>query len=107
MSEGAVYVNENTAADRDVQSLPAGGLRHVDGFEEAPVAMTAWPECLRDDAAVRCGRTMILESVITCPHCAIAKSQAMPTDGCQFFYTCTGAAARLKAGNPSYEARRR
>src|SRR5262249_4565926 len=36
------------------------------------------------------GRTMILESVITCPHCAIAKSEAMPTDACQFFYTCTG-----------------
>ena len=32
---------------------------------------------------------MILESVITCPHCAIAKSEAMPTDACQFFYTCT------------------
>jgi transposase-like protein len=34
--------------------------------------------------------TMILESVITCPHCATAKSEIMPTDACQFFYTCTG-----------------
>jgi len=38
---------------------------------------------------------MILESVITCPHCAIAKSEAMPTDACQFFYTCTGCGATL------------
>src|SRR5262249_39789264 len=39
MSEGAVYANENFAADHHIQSLPAGGLRHVDGFEEAPVAI--------------------------------------------------------------------
>src|SRR5262249_57842727 len=42
------------------------------------------------------GRTMILESVITCPHCATAKSETMPTDACQFFYTCTGCGARLQ-----------
>src|SRR5215471_14370401 len=39
MSEGAVYANENSTTDYYVQSLPAGGLRHVDGFEEAPVAI--------------------------------------------------------------------
>src|SRR5262249_17906543 len=39
MSEGAVYANENSTADRYVQGLPPGGLRHVDGFEEAPVAV--------------------------------------------------------------------
>ena len=39
---------------------------------------------------------MILESVITCPHCTIAKSEAMPTDACQFFYTCTGCGATLR-----------
>ncbi len=33
---------------------------------------------------------MLLESVITCPHCATAKAEAMPTDACQFFYVCTG-----------------
>jgi hypothetical protein len=26
------------------------------------------------------------ESVITCPHCATAKSETMPTDACRFFY---------------------
>src|SRR5262249_31096153 len=39
MSEGAVYANENSTADRYVQSLPARSLRPVDGFEEAPVAI--------------------------------------------------------------------
>jgi hypothetical protein len=44
---------------------------------------------------------MILESAITCPHCATAKSEAMPTDACRFFYECTGCGMRLrpKAGD--------
>ena len=44
---------------------------------------------------------MILESIITCPHCATAKSETMPTDACQFFYNCTGCGATAAA-----EARR-
>jgi len=28
--------------------------------------------------------TMLLESTITCPHCAVAKTETMPTDACQF-----------------------
>jgi hypothetical protein len=40
---------------------------------------------------------MILESVIACPHCATAKTETMPTDTCQFFYTCTGCGAMLTA----------
>ena len=39
---------------------------------------------------------MILESVITCPHCGTAKLESMPTDACQFFYTCTGRGAMLR-----------
>src|SRR6516225_8600284 len=46
-------------------------------------------------------RTMILESVITCPHCAMAKAETMPTDACRIFYACTkcGAALRPKPGD--------
>jgi hypothetical protein len=33
---------------------------------------------------------MILQSVITCPRCATAKSETMPTEACRFFYACTG-----------------
>src|SRR6266576_2448169 len=40
--------------------------------------------------------TMIHRSVITCPHCATAKSETMPTDACQFFYECTGCGVRLR-----------
>jgi hypothetical protein len=39
---------------------------------------------------------MILESVITCPLCARAKSETMPTNACWFFYECTGCGARLR-----------
>src|SRR4030081_3074257 len=39
---------------------------------------------------------MMLESVITCPHCATAKSETMPTDACRFFYECSGCGAMLR-----------
>jgi hypothetical protein len=39
---------------------------------------------------------MVLESVITCPHCAATKAEQMPTDACQFFYVCTGCGATLR-----------
>jgi hypothetical protein len=39
---------------------------------------------------------MILQWVITCPHCATAKSETMPTNACQFFYVCTGCGTRLR-----------
>lgn len=44
---------------------------------------------------------MILESILTCPHCATAKSEAMPTNACQCFYKCTGCGVMLrpKQGN--------
>jgi hypothetical protein len=44
---------------------------------------------------------MILESVITCPHCATAKPEATPTDSCQIFYMCgsCGATLRPKLGD--------
>jgi hypothetical protein len=29
---------------------------------------------------------MLLESVITCPHCGFSKKETMPTDQCQFLY---------------------
>jgi hypothetical protein len=41
-------------------------------------------------------QSLLLRSIITCPHCAVAKSETMPTDACQFFYECTGCGAKLK-----------
>jgi hypothetical protein len=41
-------------------------------------------------------KAMILQSVITCPNCATAKTETMPTDACQFFYTCSGCGASLR-----------
>jgi len=35
-------------------------------------------------------KAVILESVITCPYCGIAKTELMPTDSCLFFYECSG-----------------
>ncbi|MFZ5524493.1 MAG: GDCCVxC domain-containing (seleno)protein [Pseudomonadota bacterium] len=39
---------------------------------------------------------VILKSVITCPHCGVAKEETMPTDACQFFYECTECHALLR-----------
>lgn len=39
--------------------------------------------------------TVILESVITCPHCGYAKREAMPADACQFYYECQNCKALL------------
>src|SRR2546430_13987256 len=39
---------------------------------------------------------MLLQSTITCPQCAVAKTETMPTDACQFFYECTGCGTKLK-----------
>ena len=32
---------------------------------------------------------METKSVLTCPHCGHKKELTMPTETCQFFYTCT------------------
>jgi hypothetical protein len=44
---------------------------------------------------------MIVESVITCPHCGAAKAEEMPLNACQIFYDCTscGAVLRPKPGD--------
>ena len=39
---------------------------------------------------------LTLESVLTCPKCAFASAETMPTDACQFFYECKGCGAVLK-----------
>ncbi|MEW5799290.1 MAG: GDCCVxC domain-containing (seleno)protein [Bacteroidota bacterium] len=31
---------------------------------------------------------IILESIITCPHCRFQKDETMPTDACVHFYEC-------------------
>ena len=31
---------------------------------------------------------VILESVLTCPHCDNARRETMPTDACEYFYEC-------------------
>ena len=42
-----------------------------------------------------------LLSTITCPKCGTSKTEAMPTNACQFFYDCSGCNALLrpKAGD--------
>ena len=39
---------------------------------------------------------IILNSVITCPHCGHQKEETMPTDACQFFYQCEACKIVLK-----------
>ena len=41
-------------------------------------------------------KTIILQSVITCPVCAFQKEETMPLDACVFFYECNNCKIRLK-----------
>lgn len=38
----------------------------------------------------------ILESVLTCPNCGLAKNEVMPVDACLFFYECSHCRSRLR-----------
>ena len=38
---------------------------------------------------------ILLKSEITCPNCGHKKVEEMPTNACQFFYTCTKCASVL------------
>ena len=37
-----------------------------------------------------------LKSVITCPKCGFEKEEVMPTDACQYFYSCKNCDELLK-----------
>ncbi|MBI3530399.1 MAG: hypothetical protein HY067_20830 [Betaproteobacteria bacterium] len=39
---------------------------------------------------------IVLESVLTCPHCGFVKQETMPTDACQFHYECSNCKALLR-----------
>ncbi len=39
---------------------------------------------------------VILESEITCPHCAHKQTETMPTDACQWFYECVNCGELLR-----------
>lgn len=40
--------------------------------------------------------TVILESVLTCPHCGDAAQETMPQDACLFFYECNNCKALMR-----------
>ena len=39
--------------------------------------------------------TIVVESVLTCPHCGCVKRETMPVNACQFFYECSQCNALL------------
>ena len=39
---------------------------------------------------------MILQSVLTCPHCGHVEMETMPTDACQWYYECKACGMLLK-----------
>lgn len=40
--------------------------------------------------------TVQLQATLTCPECGAAHVETMPTNACQFFYTCPSCAAWLR-----------
>ena len=39
---------------------------------------------------------IVLDSVLTCPHCGFATRETMPTDACQFYYECSNCKTVLR-----------
>ena len=39
---------------------------------------------------------IVLDSVLTCPHCGFATRETMPTDACLFFYECSHCKTMLR-----------
>jgi len=39
---------------------------------------------------------IVLESALTCPHCAQVRIETMPLDACVHFYACTNCGVLLK-----------
>lgn len=39
---------------------------------------------------------VVLESILTCPHCGHQSTETMPTDACIFFDECAGCGALLR-----------
>lgn len=40
--------------------------------------------------------TIVLESVLTCPHCGFARQETMPTDACLYVYECSNCKKLLR-----------
>ena len=38
----------------------------------------------------------MLDSVLSCPHCRVAKQETMPTNACQFYYDCSNCKMLLR-----------
>ncbi|MFT5276024.1 MAG: hypothetical protein ACI9J2_002565 [Saprospiraceae bacterium] len=41
-------------------------------------------------------KSVIADSIITCPECGHSESETMPTNACQWFYDCKGCGVLLK-----------
>ena len=39
---------------------------------------------------------VVIESVLTCPHCGFEAREIMPTDACQYFYECRNCKTLLR-----------
>ena len=54
------------------------------------------PQCSLAIAPSVAMSPIVLESVLTCPHCGFDKQETMPTDACQFFYECSNCKTLLR-----------
>jgi hypothetical protein len=41
---------------------------------------------------------LVLQSILTCPHCGMRMVETMPLDACVFFHPCSGCNAMLQPG---------
>jgi hypothetical protein len=87
--------------------LDGGRLDPAEFFLQKPFTATELGAIVREalDAAAAPGAssdskqpaTVITSATITCPECGTPTVEVMPTDACQFFYTCPSCDSRLRS----------
>ncbi len=60
------------------------------------VGYSFWLFFQKRKKAKNLSKSVVLQSVITCPACGFSKTETMPTDACQFFYECENCKKMLR-----------
>jgi hypothetical protein len=84
------------SAPDNTQLLPSHHTLPVERQETLTVML---PDRVHDGRADRYRQFMaaaVTEATITCPECGAETREDMPTNACQFFYTCPACSARLR-----------
>ena len=91
------YLTQHHLAGTNVRS----GFVHVPLMDEQAAEFPGLPtmplaQMLKAVRAMLDVVAKIMDSILTCPNCAVKVELKMPTDACQFFYTCRECQVTIK-----------